>query len=57
MMQIDMVRLLKEGDEMERVMRLQPRCYACGHEQVQLLDYREQKWRCRICKHRFETNV
>lgn len=43
----------------ERRMRLgkaMPLCPKCNHEQVQLTDWfgPVAKWKCRICKHRFE---
>jgi transcription elongation factor Elf1 len=32
-----------------------PRCQKCNHEQVQIVDTaKPARWRCRICKHRFE---
>lgn len=32
-----------------------PKCLACGHEQVQLVDRYSTpaQWKCRICRHRF----
>jgi transposase-like protein len=36
-----------------------PVCPACGTEQVQLVDWIELpvRWRCRECRHRWQTNL
>lgn len=46
-------------DRREALGRLQPKCPACNHEQVQLVnDYKvPAQWKCRICKHPFELDL
>jgi hypothetical protein len=43
------------NDRLDFLSRHPPRCAACDHEQIQLMDYFHSpaEWRCRICKHRF----
>jgi transposase-like protein len=48
------------GDRHEALSKLQPKCPTCGHEQVQLLEYTDiapARWKCRVCKTRFERDL
>lgn len=38
------------------IMRHQPKCPSCTSPQVQIMsELKPAQWRCRICKHKFES--
>lgn len=41
----------------EQLIRMPPKCPACGTEQVQLIEYHHNPviWKCRHCKHVWES--
>lgn len=55
-MKMDFRSLLEDMNRRDALCRAAPHCQKCLDEQVQLVSSAETpaKWKCRICKHRFE---